>query len=164
MYRLGVGLLLINNQGQVFVAKRVQNSTNNSAQISHPWQMPQGGIDENEDEEIALYREMQEEIGLTENDVKIIHKANDYYYYDIPPEIAKTFWGGKYKGQRQRWFCCLLKSEESKININTTHPEFEAWKWISPYSITSICVDFKKPMYYKIFDDFFNVIQIKTHS
>ena len=157
MYRKGVGIVLINNKGQVFVGKRIIDK-NNKNLIAKPWQMPQGGVDEGESDEEALSREVEEEIGLKQADFKILKKANQPYRYNLPEDLLQKFWNGKYKGQEQIWFCCLLTSPENKINIKTTHPEFENWKWISPYSISSIAVNFKLDMYNKIFAEFFQTI------
>jgi putative (di)nucleoside polyphosphate hydrolase len=159
MYRKGVGLVLVNNLGQVFVAKRVQNASNNNL-LQNPWQMPQGGIDENEDEQESLFREMHEEIGLKQNDVRVMKKSETYYRYDLPEDVRAKLWSGKYKGQEQRWFCCFLQGSESNINLDGEHPEFSSWKWISPYSLSSIVVDFKKDMYDKIFEEFYPTIKL----
>jgi putative (di)nucleoside polyphosphate hydrolase len=146
MYRLGVGLFLINRYKQVFVGKRINHPSNTNT-LNYPWQMPQGGINEGEDEDIAIIREVEEEIGLTNNDYRIIHKSDSYFTYDIPNEMIGSVWGGKYIGQKQRWFLAVITSPDDKINVDTQDPEFEAWKWISKYSIPSVSVPFKREMY-----------------
>ena len=162
MYRKGVGLILVNRCGQVFVAKRIQHA-NNANLMQSPWQMPQGGIDEGEDECESLLRETKEEIGLNSNEIKIIKKSDHYYGYDLPDAVRNKLWGGKYKGQEQRWFCCLLQGSDSSIDLNGHHPEFSTWKWISPHSLSSIVVDFKKDMYDKIFNEFYPTIKLCKH-
>jgi len=122
-YRPNVGMMIINQNKEIFVGKR----------IDHPsefWQMPQGGIDPKEKSEVAALREMEEEVGIKKNKVKLISKSKDWYYYSLPKDLSKTLWKGKYKGQRQKWFLYEFKGCEKDINIETSHPEFSDYKWI----------------------------------
>jgi len=159
MYRNGVGLLLVNKYGQVFVAKRIiEKKHENSQIITNPWQLPQGGIDEGEDEEATLFRETQEEIGILPSHFKILKKSAGYYKYELPQQMRPKFWDGKYIGQQQKWFCCLFTGNNNDINIETQDPEFESWKWVSPLSFIHLAVDFKKQMYLGLAEEFSSTI------
>ena len=117
--RSGVGIVLLNKENKVFVAKRIDNPKNF-------WQMPQGGIDDHEKPEEAVWREMMEEIGT--NNAKLIKSTNQWYKYEIPKETLKTLpLGEKYIGQKQKWFLMRFIGEDKEININTPHPEFLDW-------------------------------------
>ena len=157
LYRKCVGVFLVNCNGQVFVAKRIINDKNKDI-ITRPWQMPQGGIDEGENPEQALYREIEEETNLKSQDIRILKKSDNIYKYKLPQKALQNFWGGKYIGQEQTWFCCFLKTSDSKININTKEPEFEAWKWISHHSLPSIAVDFKFEIYKNLSEEFHQTV------
>jgi putative (di)nucleoside polyphosphate hydrolase len=145
LLRLGVGVILLNKSGKVFVAQRLD-----SAQPA--WQMPQGGIDAGETAEEAISRELVEEIGTDK--FYICHLSDKWYEYRIPPEIASGIWGGKYVGQRQRWALCRFTGEDSDININTHNPEFSAWKWVDYQQVPELIVGFKKDMYIEVINDF----------
>ena len=146
-YRPNVGMMIINNQKKIFVGKR----------IDHPsefWQMPQGGIDSKEKPEVAALREMEEEVGIKKNKVKLIYQITDWYYYSIPKDLAQTLWKGRYKGQRQKWFLFKFKGTESDINIHTDHPEFSDYKWVNKDFLVPNIVPFKKEIYNKLLEDF----------
>ncbi len=147
LYRSGVGIMLINNEKKIFVGKRIDNN-------SDAWQMPQGGIDAGEDEDIAVFRELREETGISQEIVSIIKKSNCYYYYNLPYKLQKKFWGGKYLGQKQRWYLLKFNADEKSININTEDPEFSEWKWASINEITSEIVSFKKQLYEDVIKEF----------
>lgn len=144
-YRLGVGMMLFNRDGKVFVAKRID-------MVSEAWQMPQGGIDDNEDETTAALRELKEEIG-TDN-VTLLTMSADYYYYDLPHDLIPKVWGGKYRGQKQRWFAFRLNGDDAAINIETDHPEFSEWKWIEIDSLPHVIVPFKRDNYAELAKEF----------
>ena len=149
-YRMGVGIMLINKQGQVFVGKRIDTS-------SEEWQMPQGGIDAGEDELTAALREMEEEVGT--GNASLIYESKDYYYYDLPDELIPKVWGGKFRGQKQRWFAFLFEGDDAQINLQTQHPEFCKWQWIEANQLPEVIVPFKKDIYSAILKEFSNVIK-----
>jgi putative (di)nucleoside polyphosphate hydrolase len=145
-YRSGVGILLFNKEGLVFVGDRIDEK-------EESWQLPQGGVDPEEDLHTALFRETMEEIGT--NNFRIIKKTEEWLYYDLPPHVSCNFWGGKYKGQRQVWFLCEFLGLDSEININNHGvPEFSSWKWVDRNKIVELSVDFKKELYSKILSEF----------
>jgi mutator protein MutT len=137
-YRRGVGIILINAQSEVFIARR--NDVRGEA-----WQMPQGGIDADETPEQAAYRELKEEIG-TDN-ARIVAESTRWLYYDFPEELAKKTWGGRWKGQRQKWFVMLFDGEDAEINVATANPEFDAWRWAAMDEVEALAVSFKRKLY-----------------
>ena len=146
-YRPNVGMMIINQKKEIFVGKR----------IDHPsdfWQMPQGGIDAQEIPSIAALREMEEEVGIKENKVEMLTESQDWYYYSIPKDLAKTLWKGKYKGQRQKWFLYQFKGTDKDINIHTEHPEFSDYKWVTKDFLVPNIVPFKKDIYEKLLVEF----------
>lgn len=147
LYRSGVGIMLINGEKRIFVGKRIDNN-------SDAWQMPQGGIDAGEEEDSAVIRELKEETGISENSIKILQKSHDYYYYNLPYKLQKKFWGGKYLGQRQRWYLAEFVGDENAINVSTEDPEFSEWKWIAQDEITSAIVSFKRDLYRSVISEF----------
>ena len=141
-YRNGVGIVVLNNENKVFVAKRIDNPKNF-------WQMPQGGVDEGEDLLNAAYRELKEETSIF--NVKLIKKEiEDWTQYDLPSKLIGIIWKGRYKGQKQKWFIFKFLGNDTEINIKTKNPEFLDWKWIEIGKITEIVVDFKKEVYQKV--------------
>lgn len=144
-YRDGVGIMLINPRRQVFVAKRIDT-------ISEAWQMPQGGIDEGERPDMAALRELEEETGTTK--ATILRESDDWLTYDLPDELVGKIWGGRYRGQRQKWFAMRFDGTDSDINIDTPHPEFCEWKWAAPKTLTDLIVPFKRVLYRDIIQEF----------
>ena len=140
-YRNGVGIVVLNNDNKVFVAKRIDNPKNF-------WQMPQGGVDEGEDLLNAAYRELKEETSIF--NVKLIKEIEDWTQYDLPSKLIGIIWKGRYKGQKQKWFIFKFLGNDTEINIKTKNPEFLDWKWIEIGKITEIVVDFKKEVYQKV--------------
>ena len=136
--RVGVGIILLNKENKVFVAKRIDNPKNF-------WQMPQGGVDVGEDFLTAAYRELEEETSI--KNVKLIKEINDSTTYLLPERLLGLIWKGKYKGQKQKWFLMRYLGEDKEINIKTTKPEFLEWKWVDIDKITEIVVDFKLNVY-----------------
>ena len=145
-YRKGVGILIINDQKNIFVGQRFDKDKS-------AWQMPQGGIDRGESSIIALKRELAEETGINKN-YKIIRCSNKKYRYDLPYYLQKKLWKGKYKGQEQTWFLLQFKGKDSEINIKTEKPEFKKWKWISKDKLLKIIVPFKKKLYLSVLNEF----------
>ncbi|MBV9687473.1 MAG: RNA pyrophosphohydrolase, partial [Alphaproteobacteria bacterium] len=123
-YRPAVGIMLLNPRGEVFVARRIDMPG------AEAWQMPQGGIDAGEAPREAAFRELKEEIGTVEAD--IIGESRGWLQYDLPAELAGNVWGGRYQGQRQKWFVMRFTGRDSDISLATEHPEFDAWRWIEP--------------------------------
>ena len=136
--RSGVGIVLLNNQNKVFVAKRIDNPKNF-------WQMPQGGIDEGENPLKAAFRELEEETSI--KNAELIKELDGTITYELPDRLLGIVWKGKYRGQKQKWFLMRFIGKDSEININTSNPEFLDWKWIELDLITDDVVDFKLHVY-----------------
>ena len=116
--------------------------------------MPQGGIDAGEDEDLAMFRELREETGICDSNIKILKKSDGYFYYNLPYRLQKKFWGGKYLGQKQRWYLARFISDDSAINVATADPEFSDWKWMEKDKITNVIVGFKRELYFDIIKEF----------
>ena len=136
--RTGVGIIVLNKQNKVFVARRIDNS-------KKFWQMPQGGVDPQENFLTAAYRELEEETSITS--VKLIKELDGTTTYELPNNLLGIIWKGKYKGQKQKWFLMRFTGDEKEINIKTRHPEFLDWKWIDLDQITEVVVNFKLHVY-----------------
>ena len=136
--RSGVGIVVLNKNNQVFVARRIDNSKNF-------WQMPQGGVDKNEDYLTAAYRELEEETSI--KNVDLVGELDGLISYELPKHLLGVIWKGKYRGQEQKWFVVRFLGKDSEININTDHPEFCEWKWVELENITDLVVDFKLHVY-----------------
>ena len=139
--RSGVGIVLINKNNQVFVAKRIDNPKNF-------WQMPQGGVDKGEDFLTAAYRELEEETSV--KNVELIKELDGLVTYNLPERLLGIIWRGKYKGQKQKWFLMKYLGEDNDINIKTKKPEFLDWKWVDLEEITKLVVDFKLHVYQEV--------------
>ena len=139
--RSGVGIVLLNKENKVFVAKRIDNPKNF-------WQMPQGGIDKGEDFYTAALRELKEETSITS--VKLIKEIEGNFTYILPDNLIGIIWKGKFRGQKQKWFIMRFIGDKSEINIKTKHPEFLDWKWIDLENLTEIAVPFKLEVYKKL--------------
>jgi putative (di)nucleoside polyphosphate hydrolase len=136
--RSGVGIVVLNKNNQVFVARRIDNNKNF-------WQMPQGGVDKNEDYLAAAYRELEEETSI--KNVDLVGELDGLISYELPKHLLGVIWKGKYRGQEQKWFVVRFLGNDSEININTDHPEFCEWKWVELENITDLVVDFKLHVY-----------------
>ena len=136
--RKGVGIILLNKENKVLVAKRIDNPKNF-------WQMPQGGIDEGEDSLKAAYRELEEETSI--KNVELIQELDGTMTYELPNHLLGIIWKGKYRGQKQKWYLMRFIGDEEEINIKTKKPEFLDWKWIEINQITELVVDFKLDVY-----------------
>jgi len=149
--RNGVGIVLLNSENKVFVGKRIDNPSNF-------WQMPQGGINENEKILDAAKRELKEETGITK--IKIIKELDYWLVYELPDNLLGKIWKGKYRGQKQKWFIMKFIGGTKDINIRTSHPEFLDWKWIEPLKLPDIAVKFKVNVYKKLVEE---IISLKLN-
>ena len=139
--RSGVGIIILNDENKVFVGKRKDNP-------SDKWQMPQGGVDKDEDFTSAIKRELLEETSI--KSIQILKEIEGFFEYELPKNLIGIIWKGRFRGQKQKWFIAKFLGEESEINIKTKHPEFIQWKWISPEELPEVIVDFKKDLYLKL--------------
>ena len=139
--RIGVGIALLNHENKIFVGKRIDNPADS-------WQMPQGGVDENEDFLHAAKRELKEETNI--RTVKVIKEMNEWLTYDLPENLLGKLWKGKYRGQKQKWFVMKFLGKLDEINIKTKNPEFFDWKWIELSKLPDVAVHFKVDIYKKI--------------
>jgi putative (di)nucleoside polyphosphate hydrolase len=144
-YRPGVGIMLLDPRNRVFVAQR-------SDMKSDAWQMPQGGIDSGETPLEAAWREMREEIGTDR--ARLLAESADWYYYDLPEDIGRRLWGGRYRGQKQKWFAFRFEGTDSDIDIATEKPEFTTWKWAPMRDLPALIVPFKQRLYRDILSEF----------
>ncbi len=148
-YRPGVGIMLLNAEGKVFSAKRIDVT-------SEAWQMPQGGIAKGETPRDAVFRELKEETGTDK--AEILKETEDWLYYDFPNDLAARLWRGRYRGQRQKWFALRFTGLDADININTDRPEFCEWKWVAPGVLTELIVPFKRRLYEAVLNEFRDVL------
>jgi len=139
-YRPGAGVMLINRDGKVFVAQRLDSTL-------EAWQMPQGGLDEGEDPQDGALRELEEETGIGRDKVEVIARAPEVLLYDLPEDLVGKLWKGRWRGQRQHWFLCRFLGRDEDINLETDHPEFRAWKWADPDTLPAMIVPFKRKLY-----------------
>jgi len=147
--RTGVGIIILNNNNQVFVGKRKDNP-------GDKWQMPQGGVDKGEDFITAMRRELIEETSI--KNIKILKEIPNMYQYELPNNLVGIIWKGKFRGQRQKWFITKFLGKDDEINLNTQHPEFIDWKWIDPQVLPEVIVDFKKELYLNLLKEINQVI------
>ena len=139
--RQGVGVIVLNENNEVFVAKRKDNPIDK-------WQMPQGGININETPYNAMRRELEEETSITT--IKVLKEIDNWLEYELPPNLLGKIWKGKYRGQKQKWFLMRFNGEDNEINIKTKNPEFLDWKWIEIDQLTEVVVDFKLHVYKEV--------------
>ena len=143
-YRPNVGAVLFNRDGLIFVARRADFP--NAEGAPGGWQLPQGGIDADEDPAVAIFRELEEEIGTAR--ARIIAQHPEWLTYDLPPELVGKALGGKFRGQRQRWFALRFEGEDADIRLDLDpHPEFDAWRWAPLADLPGLAVPFKRPIY-----------------
>ena len=148
-YRRCVGMMILNDKNEILVGKRMDHPSGH-------WQMPQGGIDENEDPEQAVWREMKEEIGT--NKARMIKQSKQWINYKIPSETLATLpWGNKFIGQTQKWFVFRFNGNDDEINVGTENPEFSEWKWSNHNLLVENIVPFKRNTYMKILKEFSNL-------
>ncbi len=148
-YRPCVGVMLVNSEGQAFVGKRIDNREGDW------WQMPQGGVDDGEDLDAAMLRELAEEVGTRPELVEIVGRLDGELFYDLPPELQGKLWGGRYKGQRQSWYLARFTGTDEDIVLDAhEHPEFCEWRWVDPEMLPELIVPFKRKVYQTIVDGF----------
>ena len=142
--RIGVGIIVLNKENKIFVGKRKDNPIDK-------WQMPQGGVDKNEDYLTAMKRELLEETSI--KSIIILKKIERWFEYELPKNLLGIIWKGKFRGQKQKWFIVKFTGEDQEINLNTKHPEFIDWKWIHLNELTEKVVDFKKKVYEELYKE-----------
>jgi putative (di)nucleoside polyphosphate hydrolase len=147
--------MMVNKTGYIFVGQRLDNNQN-------AWQMPQGGIDAGEDPETAAYRELLEETGVNQQNVRFLASSSRWLSYDLPEDLIPTLWNGKFRGQKQKWFLFKFLGKDGDINIATEHPEFSKWKWISKENLLEEIVPFKKSVYENVLKEFKTFNKFKT--
>ena len=146
-WRLGVGIVLLSDKKKIFMGERLDNKG--------AWQMPQGGVKIGRNEELneAAIRELYEETGV--KNANLVLESKEWHYYELPKSIAGKLWGGKFKGQKQKWFLFDFLGQDSDINIkNNSNPEFYDWKWVDPKKVSNEIINFKKEIYKKILLEF----------
>ena len=149
LYRRGVGVMLLNRDGKVFVGARIDNT-------DEAWQMPQGGIDkgEHDDPWQTALRELEEETGIEPRLVEQVTTCPERLKYDLPDELKGKLWGGKYIGQDQDWYLARFLGTDEDVNIETKHPEFREWKWVEPSEVPELIVPFKRDLYRRLLREF----------
>lgn len=145
-YRPCVGVVLINSQGAVFAGERLG--------MQGAWQMPQGGIDEGEAPRQAALRELAEETSVPADAVDLLAETPGWLYYDLPGDVMGKVWGGRFRGQKQKWFLFRLTGPDSVIDLHTDHPEFGRWRWMDPRALLAEIVAFKRPVYEQVLGSF----------
>ena len=143
LYRPGVGIMLLNSENRVWVGQRLDNALD-------AWQMPQGGVDPDEDVEAAAYRELEEETGITRPLVEMVTRSERELLYDLPEELVGVVWKEPWRGQRQTWFLARFLGRDEDVDIAGPSPEFRAWKWVEPRDLPDLIVPFKRQLYREI--------------
>jgi putative (di)nucleoside polyphosphate hydrolase len=142
-YRPCVGVVLVNASGLIWAGQRLDSP-------SPAWQMPQGGIDAGEKPKTAALRELREETGIGAADVVMLDKMGGWVTYDLPPDLLGRVWGGRYRGQRQKWFCYRFTGTDGQVTIASDHPEFSAWAWVQADALVAGIVPFKRDVYAQV--------------
>ncbi len=150
-YRPCAGVMVLNAQGLVFIGRRAGGPEH--IDRTHVWQMPQGGIDEGEDPSRAALRELYEETNI--KSVEKLGEIADWLTYDIPRDIVGEAWGGKYRGQKQKWYALRFTGEDSEINVTAPGgghhaPEFIDWRWVAMRDLPDLVVPFKRDIYERV--------------
>lgn len=148
-YRPCAGIMLINKDNRIFVGQRIDTPY-------EAWQMPQGGIEENESIEAACARELEEEVGTTK--AELIKKSRYWMTYDLPESLRKKLWGGLYRGQAQCWCAFRFLGSDDDIQLDTPEPEFQTWQWIEPQHLVDVIVPFKRDIYETVLREFKSIL------
>jgi len=151
-YRRCVGCFIINKDNKVFVGQRSDTKVK-------AWQMPQGGIDDDESPLEAAVREVYEEAGIST--IELVYESKRWHYYDLPQEFIPKLWGGLYRGQKQKWFLFRFVGEDAEININLEQQEFSKWRWVSLKLLPELAISFKKQIYKSVADEFSKALNEK---
>ena len=151
-YRPCVGVVLIGPDARVFAGRRVDNPED-------AWQMPQGGVDAGEAPAEAALRELEEETGTPARLVEPLRETAEWMRYDLPRELVPKLWGGRYRGQTQKWFALRFLGTDGDIDIATPHPEFRSWTWMAPDALMARIVPFKRDVYARVFDEFSDLLR-----
>ncbi|MES2498290.1 MAG: RNA pyrophosphohydrolase [Pseudomonadota bacterium] len=146
-YRPAAAIMLLNNDGKVFVAQRIDSAL-------EAWQMPQGGLDLDEEPVAGALRELEEETGIKPALVEIIARAPDVLLYDLPADLQGKIWRGRYRGQAQHWFLARFLGTDADVDLETPEPEFRAWKWVEAGELVDLIVPFKRELYAKVVEAF----------
>lgn len=149
-YRPCVGVMLLNARGEVFVGRR-------AGMTAHGWQMPQGGIDAGEEPAAAARRELREEVGT--DHAEILAESREWHHYDLPADLVGSVWGGKYRGQAQKWFAMRFTGRDSDIRLDTHTPEFDAWRWVALDDLPDLVIPFKRPVYQALVAEFGHLVR-----
>jgi len=143
-YRRGVGIMLLDRRNHIFVGRRIDTPD--------AWQMPQGGIDKDEKPRVAALRELKEEVGIDR--AEILAKTKDWHIYELPGQLHLQAWGGRYRGQMQKWFAMRFLGSDADIRLDAHHPEFDAWKWVTRDELIRLIVPFKRQLYLDVLEEF----------
>lgn len=155
-YRPNVGIVLCNGKDEVFWGKRVRQDS---------WQFPQGGIKHGETPELAMFRELREEVGLRPEHVRILGRTREWLRYDVPREWVRREWRGHYRGQKQIWFLLRLTGRDIDVSLRATeHPEFDAWRWNSYWDPVRAVVEFKQQVYRLALEELEHFLQVDSHG
>ncbi len=146
-YRPGVGLVILDPAGRIFAGQRIDG-------MYDAWQMPQGGIDAGETPREAGLREMTEETGITPDKAEILRESREWLPYDLPRHLVPKLWGGRFRGQKQRWLAIRFRGADTDVNIETDEPEFRVWSWMAHDELIRRIVPFKRDIYMRVFEEF----------
>ncbi|MDE2164719.1 MAG: RNA pyrophosphohydrolase [Alphaproteobacteria bacterium] len=150
-YRRGVGVMLIDRRRHVFIGRRIGTADG--------WQMPQGGIDGTETPRVAALRELKEEIGTDK--AELLAESGHWLSYDFPTELRPSIWGGRYKGQTQKWFLMRFAGTDDDIDLDMHVAEFDAWKWVPPRDLPALAIDFKQSLYRTLIEEFATALKLR---